>query len=427
MANEDYFSRMMMMISKAAGKAIRSLRILLVGAGAAGNEILKNLVLMGFGDKDLGGKITVNDIDIVEDSNLSKSVLFTKEDIGKSKAEVAAKRAAEMALVDNPDIRYINANVMTDVGKGVFLDHDFVICAVDTQKARAYINDMCVLTKTPFMEVGFTGFNADVSFFAPVGPMQQADGTIIDKLPTADGKFPKMLGEFPVCLREEIGTGSFDEKRNSCSGFKVKDNDLAKIPTIQTSAALTGAIVAQELVKYLDGKDTLRNKMLYFFGLPLQTMLIEYTRRSDCTIHDEKFNLATVPVPKNVGIGQALSAIESQLGGTALLILPDEFILSGTCHCCGEKVQINARSKEVWDDQRWCDNCRETYPDYTSRIFYTSNYEIVPKEVSLNLPKSVLDMKLQEIGVPENDILDCIILTEGEPEYYNVYLKTEQI
>ena len=412
-----------MMISKPAAQMIRSLRILIIGMGAGGNEILKNLVLEGFGDKKYDGKITVVDIDEVEDSNLSKSVLFSKEDIGRSKAEVAAKRAAAMALAEEPDIRYINANILTDIGKGIFLEHNFVICAVDTLKGRAYISDMCVLTKTPFMEVGFTGYNADVCFFAPVGLMKQKDGTIIDRLPASDGKFPDMLGEFPVCLREEIGTGSFEEKRNSCSGFKVKDKDLAKIPTIQSGAALTGALIVQELVKFLDGKDTLRNKMLLFFGLPLQTMLIEYSRRPDCSIHDKKMNVVTVPVHSETTIEEILKAIEMSLGGTALLSLPDTFVLSGICHCCGKKVQIKSRSKEVWDEQRWCDECRERYPDYMTRLFYPSNLETVPKEVSLNSPLSILKRKILEMGVPENDILDCIVLSEDGPKFYNVYLK----
>ena len=250
-----------MMISKPAAAMIFYLRILIFGCGAAANEVEKNLMLMGF------RIITMVDFDRVEDSNLSKSVLFGREDIGRFKAEVAAEKAAQMALADNVEIRYIVGNLMTDVGKGLFLEHDFVICCVDTRDDRVYINDMCVRTRTPFMEVGFRGYNSEVSFFAPEGPMQQQDGTIIDSLPTSDGLFPKMLGTFPVCLREEMGTGNFDGTRNSCSGFKVHDKDLAKIPTIQTGAALVGAILAQELVKYLDGKDNpTRTRSGYFYG-----------------------------------------------------------------------------------------------------------------------------------------------------------------
>ena len=418
MDNEQYFPRQLMMLSKRAARILKTMRLLILGSGAGGNEVAKNAVLIGIRN------ITVVDMDTVEDSNLSKSVLFRKEDIGKGKAQVAAERLREMALTDDPDIRFINANLITDIGKGIFLEHDFVIIAFDTQEGRAYANDMCVLTGTPFMELGFRGYNVEISFFAPEGPMQQSDGTIIDSLPTSDGKFPKMLGKFPVCLREEIGTGTFDGARNSCSGFKVRDTDLAKIPSIQTSAALSAALLIQELVKYLDGKDTLRNKMLLFFGLTFQTMVISYSRRPECTIHDQEFNPVTVPVPEGVTIGEALRAIEGELGGEALLSLPDDYILSCRCHSCGKRIDINARFSQVWDEQRWCGECRHDYPDYARRLIHPSDFVKVPKEVSLHSPADILERRLQDVGVPENDILGCIILSDGEPRFYDVYLKT---
>ena len=55
--------------------------------GALGNEILKNLALLGV------GTVVVADRDRIENSNLSRSVLFREEDCGRSKAEVAAARA----------------------------------------------------------------------------------------------------------------------------------------------------------------------------------------------------------------------------------------------------------------------------------------------------------------------------------------------
>ena len=60
----------------------------MVGAGALGNEVLKNLALVGVGTTYL------IDLDCVEPSNLSRSVLFRAEDAGKPKAVAAAARAA---------------------------------------------------------------------------------------------------------------------------------------------------------------------------------------------------------------------------------------------------------------------------------------------------------------------------------------------
>src|SRR6476660_1500957 len=72
-------------------------KVLVVGAGALGNEVLKNLALLGV------GTVYVIDLDEVEPSNLSRSVLFRAEDGGRGKAEVAARRAGEI----NPDVSFL--------------------------------------------------------------------------------------------------------------------------------------------------------------------------------------------------------------------------------------------------------------------------------------------------------------------------------
>src|SRR6185437_13466903 len=65
-------------------------KVLVVGAGALGNEIIKNLALLGVGN------LFVADLDLIENSNLSRSILFRESDNGAFKAEVAARRAKEI-------------------------------------------------------------------------------------------------------------------------------------------------------------------------------------------------------------------------------------------------------------------------------------------------------------------------------------------
>ena len=420
MEAQDYFKRQNMMVSPNAAKLIRTLKILVVGAGAGGNEVLKNLLLMGFGN------ITIVDFDTVEDSNLSRTTLFCKEDIGKSKSLVAAERLKTMALHDNPNIIGLNGNLMTDFGKGLFIDHDIVICCVDTQKCRAYINDWCVRTKTPFFEMGFAEYDVDICFFAPEGTMTQSDGTIIEKLPSDNGVFPTFNGNFPVCLREEIGFGNFEEKRNSCSGYKVKDVNLAKIPTIQVSAAMAGVLVATELIKYLDGKDRIRNKMLLYFGLTYETMICSYSRNPKCVIHDEHIDINTHISNENETIGELINKLEQKFGGNVLLTLPDEYIISGKCHACGKTIHYNKRRSEVWDEERWCDDCKNKYENYEHIIEYASDIVKIPKEITSNSPQYILSRKLNDIGVPPNDILSVMHIVNQECKNIFLYLKTEK-
>src|SRR3954470_8335203 len=115
---EDRFSRLRL-ITWWNQEKIAATRVLVVGAGALGNEILKNLALLGF------RQIVVVDLDRVENSNLSRSVLYSEKDIGKPKASVAAEAVRRM--LPGVHVNAINANLLHDVGLGVFAWADVII------------------------------------------------------------------------------------------------------------------------------------------------------------------------------------------------------------------------------------------------------------------------------------------------------------
>ena len=90
---------------------VKNARVLVAGAGALGNEVVKNLALFGV------GHIYVCDFDRIEISNLTRSVLFREVDAHNHsfKAEIVARRAMEI----NPqiEVKPIVGNLFSEVGQ----------------------------------------------------------------------------------------------------------------------------------------------------------------------------------------------------------------------------------------------------------------------------------------------------------------------
>ena len=107
-------------------------RVVVIGAGALGNEIVKDLALLGLKN------VFVADRDRIENSNLSRSILFRERDCGRSKALVAAERATEIY----PDIRVqaFDGNIVYDLGQGIYRWADVILGGLDNREARVAIN-----------------------------------------------------------------------------------------------------------------------------------------------------------------------------------------------------------------------------------------------------------------------------------------------
>ena len=93
-------------------ETVRNATVMVVGAGALGNEVLKNLALMGIGN------ILICDFDTIEDSNLSRSVLFRTTDRGRRKVDAAAERVKELNADVN--VKTWHGDINNEMGMGVF-------------------------------------------------------------------------------------------------------------------------------------------------------------------------------------------------------------------------------------------------------------------------------------------------------------------
>jgi ubiquitin-activating enzyme E1 len=150
-------------------QALANKRLFVVGAGAIGCELLKNLSAMGVGTGSKG-LIAVTDMDTIEKSNLSRQLLFRDTDIGKFKSTAAH----EAILRFNPNVR---AEVHTSrVGQdehGPFDDEfwskrvDTVLNALDNMEARLYMDGQCVAHQKSLIDAGTLGSKGNVQVVVP--------------------------------------------------------------------------------------------------------------------------------------------------------------------------------------------------------------------------------------------------------------------
>ncbi|KAK1754742.1 ubiquitin-activating enzyme E1 3 [Echria macrotheca] len=134
---------------------VKQARVLMVGAGGIGCELLKNLVLSGF------GTIVVVDLDTIDLSNLNRQFLFRHEHIKKSKALVAKEAAQKF----NPNVTIeAHHRNIKDAQFNIewFSGFDLVFNALDNLEARRHVNKMCLAADVPLIESGTTGFNGQV-------------------------------------------------------------------------------------------------------------------------------------------------------------------------------------------------------------------------------------------------------------------------
>uniref|UniRef100_T1J2C4 SUMO-activating enzyme subunit n=1 Tax=Strigamia maritima TaxID=126957 RepID=T1J2C4_STRMM len=130
---------------------IKSSKVLVVGAGGIGCELLKNLILTGFRD------IEIIDLDTIDVSNLNRQFLFRKEHIGMSKAKIAKEIAGR--LNESANIKAHHDSITnSDYGVPFYKQFTLVMNALDNKSARNHVNRMCLAADIPLIESGTAGY-----------------------------------------------------------------------------------------------------------------------------------------------------------------------------------------------------------------------------------------------------------------------------
>lgn len=147
---------------------LAALSYFVVGAGAIGCELLKNMAMMGVGSGE-GGKVVVTDMDLIERSNLNRQFLFRKEHVGQAKSACAAEAIKQMNPKINIEHRLDRVGADTEhvFDDAFFESLDGVANALDNVPARVYMDRRCVYYRLPLLESGTMGAKANVQVVLP--------------------------------------------------------------------------------------------------------------------------------------------------------------------------------------------------------------------------------------------------------------------
>lgn len=143
-------------LRKELADSLSTCKVLVVGAGGIGCELLKNLVLTGFKN------IEVIDLDTIDVSNLNRQFLFQKKHVGKSKAQVAKESALQFCPTANITA-YHDSIMNPDYNVEFFRQFVLVMNALDNRAARNHVNRMCLAADIPLIESGTAGYLGQVT------------------------------------------------------------------------------------------------------------------------------------------------------------------------------------------------------------------------------------------------------------------------
>ena len=202
---------------------VKQARVLVAGAGALGNEVVKNLALFGI------GHIYVVDFDRIELSNLTRSILFREEDAYSHafKADIVAKRAREI----NPQIEVtpIVGNLFSEVGFGLYRSVDVIIGCLDSRLARYLLNRMALRAGKSWIDGSIENLTGAVKVYAPVVSCYECG-----------------------LSREEFNNIML---RTGCADVVRTQTEHGRIATTPISASIIGALQVQEAMKIIHMTD----------------------------------------------------------------------------------------------------------------------------------------------------------------------------
>lgn len=362
---------------------VSAARIMVVGCGALGNEVLKNLVLLGV------KHLVVVDFDIVEMGNLSRSILFVPSDAEKKRLKVDV--VAERLKTINPavEVKTIFGDVAYDVGLGLIRQQDVVIGCVDNRWARYCINRLCMRAGIPWVD----------------GGIEELDGTARVFMP-GENCYACSLG--PEGLKDLA-------RRMPCSGIIRRHEVVGSVPTTSIVASVIGAVQVQEAIKLLH-KEAMENgeltslcgKMFCYDGQHLTTRLVDFKAYDDdCAVHDMWIPIQQSTIKHEMNVSAAIAMLHEELFAQSVSIC-----LENDCFVDYVEERSNDQRTFVMCAGRAVESVIER-DEHLKGVLLSGLYQHEYHMIDSTFPYP--QMTLDQLGIPECDILHVV---SDDKDYY---------
>lgn len=198
---------------------IHASKILVIGAGGLGCPALLYLSSAGI------GTIGIIDFDKIELHNLHRQILYSTEDIGKSKASIAAEKLKKQN--QHTSILVFDEMLSETNAEKIISQFDIVLDGSDNFLTRYLVNDICVKLNRPLVYGSILKFEGQVAVFNYKG-----------------GKNLRAL---------------FPEPPNAEDVPNCEENGV-----LGTLPGIIATMMAQETLKLIVGMDVLKNQLLIF-------------------------------------------------------------------------------------------------------------------------------------------------------------------
>jgi adenylyltransferase/sulfurtransferase len=339
---------------------VQAAKVMVIGAGALGNEVLKNLALMGIGN------LFIVDFDTIEAANLSRSVLFRETDNGLPKSKTAAERIKQLS----PDVhvQYFQGDITTDIGLGIFRRMDGIVGCLDNREARLAVNRFAYWLGKPWVDGAIQELLGLVRVFGP-GQGACYECTLTEQ------------------ARREMSL------RYSCPLLARHNILLGKVPTTPTISSIIGGMQSQEVLKILHDMPIDYGMVTHFNGLTNSMHTTNYVERDDCESHWTYGEIIELPQSTAGGttVREMLEIARADLGDNAVLELDQEIVLSLDCPSCHTSTEVFRPLSRVSFEDGLCPSCGQLRQVNMTHVITGT--------------EPFLDRTLRNIGVPPLHVL----------------------